>query len=111
MKSHSINIDPSALERINALRQKSGQAGNVLRISISGGGCSGFKYELALTSDIADDDVVFEGAVVVDPVSLEMLAGTTLRFIDDLSGAQFVLDNPNAESGCGCGASFSIRQK
>ncbi|MBV8768125.1 MAG: iron-sulfur cluster assembly accessory protein [Hyphomicrobiales bacterium] len=85
--------------------------GSLLRISVSGGGCSGFQYAFEVVQDVAPDDQVIErdGArVAVDEVSLPFLQGSRLDFVDDLIGQSFRFDNPNATSSCGCGTSFSI---
>ena len=84
--------------------------GKVLRVAVEGGGCSGFQYDIAL-DEVKGDDLVLEGdgqKVVIDQVSLPFLAGATIDFSEELIGARFVIDNPNATSGCGCGTSFSI---
>ena len=81
-----------------------------LRVAVAGGGCSGFQYDIRL--DAAEsDDLVLEGggqSVVVDPVSLPFLSGAVIDFSEELIGARFIIDNPNASSSCGCGTSFSI---
>ena len=82
-----------------------------LRVSVEGGGCSGFSYKFALVGDRAPDDLVIEreGArVLIDPVSLEYLSGSEIDFVDDLIGQSFKVKNPNATASCGCGTSFSI---
>ena len=84
--------------------------GKALRVAVEGGGCSGFQYEIAL-DDPSEDDLVLEGAgekVVVDSVSLPFLADAVIDFSEELIGARFVIENPNATSSCGCGTSFSI---
>lgn len=84
--------------------------GQALRVAVEGGGCSGFQYEIALDTP-RDDDLVLEGSgekVLVDPVSLPFLSNATIDFSEELIGARFVIDNPNATSACGCGTSFSI---
>lgn len=81
-----------------------------LRVAVAGGGCSGFQYDIRL-DQAAADDLVLEGGgqkVLVDPVSLPFLAGAVIDFSDELIGARFTIDNPNASSSCGCGTSFSI---
>jgi iron-sulfur cluster assembly accessory protein len=83
-------------------------AGRMLRVAVLGGGCSGFQYEFGLEAGPAEGDVVVDGAVVVDPESLPFLAGAVIDFKDELIGARFAIDNPNATSSCGCGTSFSI---
>ncbi|MCA0919781.1 HesB/IscA family protein [Pseudooceanicola nanhaiensis] len=84
--------------------------GQALRVAVEGGGCSGFQYEITLDAP-AEDDLVLEGKgqkVVVDSVSLPFLAGATIDFSDELIGARFVIENPNASSSCGCGTSFAM---
>ena len=86
-------------------------AGTLLRISVEGGGCSGFQYKFDLVDTQASDDIVIakSGAqVLIDPVSLEYLAGSEIDFVDDLIGSSFRVNNPNATASCGCGTSFSI---
>lgn len=86
------------------------QQGQALRVAVEGGGCSGFQYEIELDT-AKDDDLVLEGAgekVLVDPVSLPFLSNAVIDFADELIGARFVIENPNATSSCGCGTSFSI---
>jgi len=83
----------------------------ILRVSVDGGGCSGFQYGFNLVAAPEPDDIVIErdGAkVVIDPVSLQFLGGSEIDFIDDLIGQSFAVKNPNATSSCGCGTSFSI---
>ena len=83
----------------------------LLRVSVEGGGCSGFQYKFDLVPEAADDDIVLErgGAkVVIDQVSLGFLAGSEIDFVDDLIGASFRVNNPKATASCGCGTSFSI---
>jgi iron-sulfur cluster assembly accessory protein len=83
----------------------------MLRISVEGGGCSGFQYKFDLVGERAADDVVIERAgarVLIDPVSLDYLAGSEIDFVDDLIGAAFKIKNPQATASCGCGTSFSI---
>lgn len=87
-----------------------GDQGQALRIAVEGGGCSGFQYDIRLDSP-ADDDLILEGngqKVVVDSVSLPFLTGATIDFTEELIGARFTIDNPNASSSCGCGTSFSM---
>lgn len=87
-----------------------GDQGRALRVAIEGGGCSGFQYEISLDRP-DENDLVLESRgqkVVVDSVSLPFLAGATIDFADELIGARFVVDNPNAASSCGCGTSFAM---
>mgnify|MGYP001269491417 CR=1 FL=1 len=82
-----------------------------LRIAVEGGGCSGFKYEITLDDQVSDEDQIFDknGAkVIIDPISIEFLAGAIIDYTDELIGAKFTIENPNATASCGCGTSFSI---
>jgi iron-sulfur cluster assembly accessory protein len=84
---------------------------NALRVSVEGGGCSGFSYKFDLTADSQEDDLVLEseGArVLVDPISLMYMGGSVIDFVDDLIGQSFQIRNPNATASCGCGTSFSM---
>jgi iron-sulfur cluster insertion protein len=104
-----VSISASAARRLNAILK--GEAGAALRISVKGGGCSGFQYAFDVERSRADDDVVVtrDGAsVLVDPISLELLKGAELDFVDDLMGQSFRVKNPNAVASCGCGVSFSV---
>ena len=106
-----ITISDSAAQRITALKAQEAAEGAFLRIALSGGGCSGFQYGLSFDEETSPDDVVFEHGgirVVVDDVSLELLNGSEVDFVEDLMGASFQIKNPNAASSCGCGNSFSI---
>jgi iron-sulfur cluster insertion protein len=106
-----ITISDSAARRIAALKAQEAAEGAFLRIAVSGGGCSGFQYGLSFDEETSPDDVVFEHGgvrVVVDDVSLELLNGSEVDFVEDMMGASFQIKNPNAASSCGCGNSFSI---
>ncbi|MGD9615178.1 MAG: iron-sulfur cluster insertion protein ErpA [Alphaproteobacteria bacterium] len=106
-----IAVTESAARRIAALREQEEATTAFLRISVSGGGCSGFQYGLSFDETQNADDHVFERggvAVVVDDVSLDLLNGAEIDFVEDLMGASFQIRNPNAASSCGCGNSFSI---
>ncbi|MDF3855355.1 HesB/IscA family protein [Paracoccus sp. P2] len=107
-----LNLPPRVTERAFARLAEINEGGPArpLRVAVAGGGCSGFQYDIRL-DEAAEDDLVLSGAgqrVVVDPVSLPFLAGATIDFADELIGARFTIDNPNASSSCGCGTSFSI---
>jgi len=105
-----LNLPPKVTERAFARLAEIEAAPQALRVAVEGGGCSGFQYEIKLDQP-ADDDLVLEGGgqrVVVDSVSLPFLAGATIDFTDELIGARFVVENPNATSSCGCGTSFSM---
>lgn len=105
-----INLSERAAQRIGQILGKE-TPGTMLRVSVEGGGCSGFQYKFDLARDKAGDDLVIEraGAVVlIDPVSSQFLEGAEIDFVDDLLGASFKVNNPNATASCGCGTSFSI---
>lgn len=107
---NTLTLTEQAARRIAALRQAEDNEGLMLRVSVLGGGCQGFQYGFALDDTRRDDDIVFEqgGAmVVVDEISLGLLGGAELDYVDDLVGSYFALRNPNAVSSCGCGNSFS----
>jgi len=104
-------VSENAAKRIRFLASQGEDKGAMLRLSVSGGGCSGFQYSFEFDREVKDDDLVFErdgATVVVDEVSLELLMGAEIDFVEDLMGAYFQINNPNASSSCGCGASFSI---
>ena len=101
-------VTPRAFERLSEIGAAA--EGKALRVAVEGGGCSGFQYEIALDAP-KEDDLVLEGdgqKVVVDAISLPFLANATIDFSEELIGARFVIDNPNATSSCGCGTSFSM---
>ncbi|MEM8774531.1 MAG: iron-sulfur cluster assembly accessory protein [Pseudomonadota bacterium] len=107
-----MQLPPSVTERAFERLSEIGASdqGQALRIAVEGGGCSGFQYEIKL-DEPTDDDLVLEGQgerVVVDSISLPFLAGATIDFTEELIGARFTIENPNATSSCGCGTSFSI---
>ena len=104
----SLNIDTSAVKRIKDLRGQKQQNQLLLRITVEGGGCAGFQYKLELTETHNDKDIIFDDTIVTDDISLPFIEGATVKFKDDLSGQEFVIDNPNATTTCGCGSSFSI---
>jgi iron-sulfur cluster insertion protein len=106
-----IVLTDNAVRRIALLKEEEHVPDTFLRIAVSGGGCSGFQYGLSFDEECHEDDVVFEKdgvAVVVDEVSLGLLDGAEIDFVEDLMGASFQIRNPNAASSCGCGNSFSI---
>ncbi|GAA6187301.1 iron-sulfur cluster assembly accessory protein [Litorivita sp. NS0012-18] len=107
-----MNLPPKVTQRAFDRLAEIGAAdqGQALRVAVEGGGCSGFQYEIKLDAP-AGDDLILEGAgqkVLVDPVSLPFLAGATIDFSEELIGARFIIENPNASSSCGCGTSFSM---
>jgi iron-sulfur cluster assembly accessory protein len=107
---NQITITDNAARRIGEIL--SGEpAGSMLRISVNGGGCSGFQYAFDIDQTRQDDDILLErqtAKVLVDETSLEFLKGSTVDFVDDLIGQAFKIENPQATSSCGCGTSFSI---
>ncbi|MCW5699913.1 MAG: iron-sulfur cluster insertion protein ErpA [Rhodospirillales bacterium] len=106
-----LQLTLSAAGRIAALIESEGNAQLKLRITVSGGGCSGFQYGFVLDDQVNDEDRVFErdgAAVVIDDMSLELLNGSEIDYVEDLIGSYFAIKNPNASSTCGCGSSFSI---
>jgi len=109
--AEKLTITDSCAKRIKELRDMEGNEALMLRVAISGGGCSGFQYGFSLDETVADDDLTFEhddAKVVVDTVSLGLLAGSEVDFKEDLGGAFFQVSNPNATASCGCGSSFSV---
>lgn len=101
-------VTDRAFERLAEIG--AGDSGQALRVAVDGGGCSGFQYDIALDTP-AEGDFVLESQgqkVVVDSVSLPFLAGATIDFSEELIGARFIIENPNASSSCGCGTSFSM---
>ena len=107
-----LTLPPKVTERAFERLAEIGAAdqGKALRVAVEGGGCSGFQYEINL-DDIKDGDLVLEGAgekVVIDDVSLPFLTDAVIDFSEELIGARFVINNPNATSSCGCGTSFSM---
>lgn len=106
-----ITLSPSAAARVRWIAERKGGAEAALRLSVDGGGCSGFSYRFGLAESIEADDVISETdgvKLVVDSVSIDLLRGCTVDFVDSLGGSAFKVENPVAASGCGCGSSFSI---
>jgi iron-sulfur cluster assembly accessory protein len=110
MTGHPIAITPAAAARVAAIAARQGKAA-VLRLSVDGGGCSGFQYKFGLADAPEPDDAVAECdgvRLVVDSISLDLVQGARVDFVESLGGAAFRVDNPQAASGCGCGSSFAI---
>ncbi len=110
MDASAISLSPSAAARVAAIAAKQAKPA-ILRLSVEGGGCSGFQYQFGLADAREPDDVVAETdgvTLVVDPVSLELVAGCVVDFVESLGGAAFRVENPNATAGCGCGSSFAV---
>jgi iron-sulfur cluster assembly accessory protein len=105
-----IILTENAARRVAAIAQRQSKPA-ILRLSVDGGGCAGFTYRFELAEGAAgDDSVATTGAatLVVDPVSLDLVRGSAVDYVEDLGGAAFKVTNPNAASGCGCGSSFSV---
>lgn len=102
-----LSLTESAKNRIMEILVEEGNTDLKVRVFVQGGGCSGFQYGFTLEDTINDDDFEVDG-LLVDSMSMQYLVGATINFKDDLDGQQFVIDNPNAETTCGCGSSFSV---
>ena len=106
----NVTVTERAARRIGEILGREAP-GNMLRVSVEGGGCSGFQYKFDMEQAQADDDVLIRrdgAAVLIDPVSLNYLAGSEIDFVDDLIGSSFRINNPQAKASCGCGTSFSL---
>lgn len=106
----TIELTTSAAARVAAIAAKQAKPA-ILRLSVEGGGCSGFQYKFGLADAVDADDAVAETdgvRLIVDPVSLDLVEGAAVDYVENLGGAAFKVTNPNAASGCGCGASFSV---
>ncbi|WP_197540921.1 iron-sulfur cluster insertion protein ErpA [Candidatus Filomicrobium marinum] len=107
---HKVTVTERAAKRIAEIVATE-KDNSMLRVSVDGGGCSGFQYKFDLVAQREDDDTVLErdgATVLIDPVSLGFLVGSEIDFVDELIGASFQIRNPNATASCGCGTSFSI---
>jgi iron-sulfur cluster assembly accessory protein len=105
----SFNLSKAASDRIKVLLKD--EKGSYFRISVLGGGCSGFQYDFSFSSSANEDDYVFNQdgiSYLIDKPSMDFLAGSTLEYVSELSGAYFKIENPNATANCGCGTSFSV---
>jgi iron-sulfur cluster assembly accessory protein len=110
MTMENVTVSERAARRIGEILGRE-PPGTMLRVSVEGGGCSGFQYKFDMDREQASDDVLIrrDGAVVlIDQVSLGYLAGSEIDFVDDLIGASFRVNNPNAKASCGCGTSFAL---
>ena len=106
-----VGLSESAVKQLTQLIEAEGSDTQMLRITVNGGGCSGFTYSFDFDDKATDDDRTFETdgvKVVVDTASLEFIDGAVLNFVESLGGTHFTLENPNATSSCGCGSSFSV---
>jgi iron-sulfur cluster assembly accessory protein len=105
-----IALTPAAAARVAVIAQKTSKPA-ILRLSVEGGGCSGFQYKFGFAEAVEVDDTIAEVdgvRLVVDSISLDLVRGAQVDFVDNLGGAHFAVTNPNAASGCGCGTSFSV---
>ena len=105
-----VTVSARAARRIAEILKSEAQPA-MLRVAVTGGGCSGFQYNFALDDARTDDDLVLErdgATILIDSMSLDFLRGAEIDFVDDLIGAAFKINNPNAQSSCGCGTSFSV---
>lgn len=108
--SDMLSLSPSAAARVAHIAARQGKP-PILRLSVEGGGCSGFQYRFGLDEGAADDDLAVEQdgvTLVVDAMSLDLVRGGTVDYVENLGGAAFRVENPNATAGCGCGSSFSV---
>jgi iron-sulfur cluster insertion protein len=107
----TMHFSDNAVAKVQALIADDGNDDLKLRVFVTGGGCSGFQYGFTFDELVAEDDAVFEKqgvALIVDPMSYQYLVGSTIDYVEGLEGSRFIVDNPNAETTCGCGSSFSI---
>ncbi len=110
MTAAMLMLTPAAAKRVAWIADRQAKPA-VLRLAVDGGGCSGFQYRFELADGPEGDDLVSETdgvRLVVDPISLDLVAGSTVDFVESLGGAAFKVENPQAASGCGCGSSFGI---
>ncbi len=107
----TVGFTESAANKVNALVEEENNPNLKLRVSVDGGGCSGFQYGFAFDENVSDDDTVVEvngATMVIDVSSMQYLNGSEVDYLEGLEGARFVVNNPNAKSTCGCGSSFSV---
>ena len=110
MSEPIISLTPSAAKRVAWIAERQNKPA-ILRLAVDGGGCAGFTYKFELAEQAEGDDAVAETdgvRLIVDPTSLQLVEGSAVDFVEDLGGAAFKVTNPNAQSGCGCGSSFSV---
>ncbi|TCM18554.1 iron-sulfur cluster assembly accessory protein [Novosphingobium sp. PhB165] len=110
MDQQTVTLSPSAAARVAAIAEKQGKPA-ILRLSVEGGGCSGFQYKFGLADSAENDDTIAETdgvRLVVDSVSLDLVDGCVVDYVESLGGAAFRVENPQAAAGCGCGSSFSV---
>jgi iron-sulfur cluster insertion protein len=110
MTSFDIALTASAAARVAAIAAKQGKPA-ILRLAVDGGGCSGFQYRFGFADSAENDDTIAETdgvRLVVDSISLDLVRGCSVDYVESLGGAAFKVENPNAASGCGCGSSFAV---
>jgi iron-sulfur cluster assembly accessory protein len=110
MSSGNVTVTDRAVQKVAAILKREPE-GAMLRVSVEGGGCSGFQYKFDVEREKASDDLVLgqaDAPILIDPVSAGFLKDSEIDFVDDLIGASFKINNPNAKSSCGCGTSFSL---
>ncbi len=108
--SEALTLTPAAAKRVAWIAEKQSKPA-ILRLSVEGGGCSGFQYKFDLSDGAQGDDKISETdgvKLVVDPISLDLVSGSVVDFVESLGGAAFKVENPQAAAGCGCGSSFGI---
>ena len=109
-QSTDVTITAAAAARVAAIAAKQGKPA-ILRLAVDGGGCSGFQYKFGMADDVAEDDSIAERdgvKLVVDAISLDLVRGCSVDFVETLGGTAFRVENPQAASGCGCGSSFAV---
>ncbi|MBP1692373.1 MAG: Iron-sulfur cluster assembly accessory protein [Chloroflexi bacterium] len=113
VQTETVNLTPAAVDAVKSLLSKRNLEGHALRVYVSGGGCSGFQYGMALEGNIRPQDLSneYDGVkVVIDEISIDYLRGATIDYVDDVMGSGFKIENPNAISACGCGNSFRTKE-
>lgn len=111
MNAQALEITDSAVNKVRQLRDSEGNQDLMLRVYVTGGGCSGFSYGFNFAESLNEDDAKFEKegvTLLVDALSYQYLVGSKVDYIEGLEGSRFIIDNPNATTTCGCGSSFSI---
>ena len=109
-QTSDVTITAAAAARVAAIAAKQGKPA-ILRLAVDGGGCSGFQYKFGMADDVAEDDSIAECdgvKLVVDAISLDLVRGCSVDFVETLGGTAFRVENPQAASGCGCGSSFAV---
>lgn len=107
----TMTLTDTAANKVRKLREAEGNNDLMLRVYVTGGGCSGFSYNFNFAEELGDDDATFDNgdvSLVVDSLSYQYLHGSTIDYVEGLEGSRFIVDNPNATTTCGCGSSFSI---